>query len=185
MQTSNISSWTYPQFREAWIQIEKPWYHRFWKLLRSANISLADKKLAKETTNELTLVSMKSQLKKIFRHSELTLFEDEAMAQTNAMSHVFPSILALWLSLHVLLLEIKTHWSLDGQDFLLFTLRCNHTLVPWLPWKCMPHLHLTISPCILWNLWYRPITGGLPVAVLDSDIEAHEMFMKWFFFKMI
>ena len=37
-----------------------------YKLLKSANLSPADEKLAKGTTNELTLVSMKSQLKKIF-----------------------------------------------------------------------------------------------------------------------
>ena len=91
-----------------------------YKLLKSANLSPADEKLAKGTANELTLVSMKSQLKKIFpdansislllqkrchfmkymrpmhfHHRELTLFEDEAVVHTNAMPHVFPSILAL------------------------------------------------------------------------------------------
>ena len=37
-----------------------------YKLSKSANLSMADEKLVKGTTNELTLVSMKSQLQKIF-----------------------------------------------------------------------------------------------------------------------
>ena len=37
-----------------------------YKLLKSVNLSTADEKLAKATTNELTFVSMKSELKKIF-----------------------------------------------------------------------------------------------------------------------
>ena len=43
-----------------------------------------------------------------FHHRELSLFEDKARVHTNAMPHIFPSILALSLSQNILLLEVKT-----------------------------------------------------------------------------
>ena len=180
-----------------------------YKLLKSVSVSPADEKLAKGTTNEFTFVSMKSQLKKIFPDansisspaaktllfhkihethalpSQVTYFvrgRGRGTYKRNA-SHfsqctrpvAFPRCLAPQGKIPIdprtdkisrcSLCDAITHWSPDRPKNVLPI----HTSQP-----CPTYFETSDTD---------PSLGGLPVAILDSDTEAHETFYETVIFQ--